>query len=199
MEEDRPISCKVVMIGNSGVGKTSLVNTWVNGQYNPKASPTIGANHLRKIVQSDDATLDVCVWDTAGQEQYHSLAPLYTRAAATAIAVASITDKDSFDSLEMWLKLVNESCDEVPPIILAVSKMDLSEKQVMTPEEIENKYGDKFEGIFYTSSVSGENVTTLFVQAAKTAYGFLKESGKIPSTALKSDQEEIQNDKKKCC
>ena len=197
---ERPVSCKIVMIGNSGVGKTSLVNSWVNGQYSNKTSPTIGANHLRKIVRVDDEALDVCVWDTAGQEQYHSLTPLYTRAAAAAIAVASINDPESFAKLNMWLDLVKESCDEVPPTILAVSKIDLSNEKSPSEEEIESKYGEAFKGIFFTSALSGENVNALFLFAAKEGISFMKAKGQIPNlnnnALLKTSPD---NKKNGCC
>ena len=200
MEEDRPISCKVVMIGNSGVGKTSLVNTWVNGSYTSKTTPTIGANHLRKIVKIDDDTLDVCVWDTAGQEQYHSLTPLYTRAAAAAIAVASISDVDSFESLKMWLQLVADSCEDVPPVILAVSKTDLATSETPSYDDIEAKYGEFFEGIFFTSALSGENVNSLFMQSAKLGLRFLREKGKVAGLNLQTENAVATTErKKKCC
>lgn len=196
-EEKRPISCKIVMIGNSGVGKTSLVNTWVNGQYTAKSSPTIGANHLRKIININDESLDICIWDTAGQEQYHSLAPLYTRAAAAAVAVASITDTESFEKLPMWLNLVAESCDEVPPIILAVSKNDLANESTMKQSDIEETYGDKFSGIFYTSALTGENVDSMFIQSAKLGLQFLQKKGQCPSVNV--EKKNVESEKKGCC
>lgn len=193
----RPISCKIVMIGNSCVGKTSLVNAWVNGQFTSKTSPTIGANHLRKIVNIDGKNVDVCIWDTAGQEQYHSLAPLYTRAAAAAIAVASINDRESFEKLDMWLEMIEESCDDMPPVVLAVSKMDLANENSPSDSEIEQKYCGKFEGVFFTSALSGENVETLFVQSAKEGMKFLRSKGQIPS--LDVCEEKDEKVKKNCC
>ncbi|EAX98632.1 Ras family protein [Trichomonas vaginalis G3] len=173
-DEDKLISCKVVLIGNPGVGKTSLVNYWINEKFTRRYAPTIGANHLRKLIKVDDETVDVCVWDTAGQEQFLSLAPLYTRAAACAIAVAAIDDIDSFKALPTWVNMINDSCDEIPPILLAISKTDLTTPNCPTEEYIETNYGTYFAGIFYTSSKSGENVGLLFTQASKLGLNFIR-------------------------
>lgn len=195
-DQEKLIACKVVMIGNPGVGKTSLVNQWINDKFIPKYAPTIGANHLRKLIQIDNETIDVSVWDTAGQEQYLSLAPLYTRASACAIAVASIDDMDSFEGLSTWVNLMKESCEEVPPIILAVSKTDLTTPDSPTEEFIETHYGDGFLGIFYTSAKTGENVSLLFTQAAKAAVKFLRSKQLYNTEGINLQTKEKE---KACC
>ena len=174
-DTDKRASCKIVLLGNSGVGKTSLVMKWTNGDFHRTIKPTIGANHQRKTVQiSANEEIDLYLWDTAGQEQFQSLTPLYARSASCAIVVAAINDRESFEALEQWLKLLEASCDPVPPVILAVNKMDLMGQACKTQEEIEQEYSAKFCGIFYVSAASGENVDNVFNQAAKSAYEFIK-------------------------
>ena len=171
---DKRPSCKIVLLGNSGVGKTSLVMKWTSGTFHRSIKPTIGANHQRKAVQVNNEEIDLYIWDTAGQEQFQSLTPLYARSAACAVVVAAIDDRESFAALEEWLKLLTASCERVPPAILAVNKQDLADHAVYTQEEIEQNFGSMFVGVFYVSASTGESVDTAFMQAAKSAYDFVK-------------------------
>jgi small GTP-binding protein len=172
MDADKKVSCKVVLLGNSGVGKTSLVIRWTTGIYEKEIRPTIGANHQRKIVKLGDEDVDLYLWDTAGQEQFQSLTPLYARAAACALIVASISDPDSFTALETWRELLNNSCDHIPPILLIVNKIDLTDQAHMSNEDIQEKYADKFSGVFFVSARTGEGVDPAFMQAAQVGYKF---------------------------
>jgi len=198
---NQAVNCKIVLLGNSGVGKTSLVNRWVLGTQNLPVKSTVGANHQRKRVTTGGEDVDVFIWDTAGQEQYQSLAPLYTRSSSAAIIVASLTDDESFNNLTMWAGLVKDSCEIVPPIILAVNKLDLNKNSQKVQEEIDSKYLDLFAGVFFTSAVSGEGVDQLFLQAAKSGLEFLKQNGRTKSILKPqgSDEKKTGNNQNGCC
>ena len=195
-EPPRNPSCKVVILGTSGVGKTSLINRWTTGTWSTSVKPTIGANHQRKTVELEDKKIDVFVWDTAGQEQFQSLTPLYARSAACAIITASITDQQSFDSLQTWVDLLRNACEVMPPLILAVNKIDMTEKYVMPQEDVEAKYGGMFGAIFFVSAKSGEGVDSTFTLAAQKGYEFNLGSQSTKTTNLTEKKKESKNG---CC
>jgi small GTP-binding protein len=165
-------SCKVVLLGDSGVGKTSLVNRWMTGTYQRVTNPTIGANHQRKRVIVDNAEVDLLIWDTAGQEQFQPLAPLYARSASVAILTASIADRRSFENLSQWTEILSSPSGELPPIVLAVNKIDLRESAKITNDEVESEYGGQFAGLFFVSALTAEGIENLFQFAAQAGYRF---------------------------
>jgi small GTP-binding protein len=175
MEPRRPV-CKIVLLGDSGVGKTSIVMRWASGTYQTDVPSTVGANHQRKTVTLANTDVDLYVWDTAGQEQFHALTPLYARSAAAAILVASTVDRASFQSIDHWIDLLDSSCEKRPPLILAVNKTDLPDT-VLTRDEIDEQYSAKVSLIFYVSAKSGEFIDALFMQAADAAYQFTFPAG----------------------
>jgi small GTP-binding protein len=185
MELRRP-NCKIVLLGNSGVGKTSIVMRWASGTYQVDVHSTVGANHQRKTISLGDSDLDIYVWDTAGQEQFQALTPLYARSAAAAIIVASTDDIASFTAIEDWIELIDSSCENRPPIVLAVNKTDLTHS-VLAQEEIDTQYQPKFSSIFYVSAKTGEFIDGLFLSAGQLGYEFMKASaGRRSNTDLNS-------------
>ena len=195
-EPPRNPSCKVVILGTSGVGKTSLINRWTTGTWTTSVKPTIGANHQRKTVELEDKSIDVFVWDTAGQEQFQSLTPLYARSAACAIITASISDQQSFNQLSTWVDLLRNACEVMPPMILAINKIDMTEKAIMTQADIESKYQSSFSAIFFVSAKTGENVDAAFTFAAQKGYEFNLGSQTSKTTNL---TEKKKDDKGGCC
>ena len=193
--ESTIISCKVVVLGDSGVGKSSLAHRWVNSNWNSSLKPTIGANHQKKRLKFEESVVDIFLWDTAGQEQFRSLAPVYTRSASAVIIVASIVDINTFDNIPSWIDIVKTTSDELPPMILAVNKSDLQEKCI-AEEEIYEKYKSQFKGVFIVSAYSGEEVDNAFMCASEAAYNFhIKFQHGISSRRLSAALPE----KKGCC
>jgi small GTP-binding protein len=92
----RPREIKLVIIGDSGVGKSSLVLRFVTQSFKPFSESTIGASFMSKVIELDGQTVKVQIWDTAGQEKYKSLAPMYYRGAAAAIVVYDITRRERY-------------------------------------------------------------------------------------------------------
>jgi len=169
---------KLVMLGNSGVGKSSLINKWLLGGNPSSIRPTIGAvNHMCRL-QIDETETDLFLWDTAGQEQFASLAPLYVRSTSVALITVDITDMDSFLNMDSWISMLKCACDDIPPMILAINKMDLFEKAVLDTNEIENKHKNTFKHIIFASAQTGENVDILFTKAAKEGLLFFQNSKK---------------------
>jgi small GTP-binding protein len=161
------------------------------------SKPTIGSNHHRKrIALANGNPADLYVWDTAGQEQFQSLMPLYARSSSLAIVTAAINDEASFDSIPNWVETITTSCDTPPPIILAINKMDLTENMTVGRDAIHEKYDSQFIGIFFVSALSGEGVDQLFALAAVEAAKFSATSS-LPKP--KSVKLTAQQEGKTCC
>ncbi|KAL0303300.1 UNVERIFIED_CONTAM: Ras-related protein RA [Sesamum radiatum] len=96
---------KLVLLGDSGVGKSCIVLRFVRGQFDPTSKVTVGASFLSQtIALQDSTTVKFEIWDTAGQERYAALAPLYYRGAAVAVVVYDITNPESFAKAQYWVK-----------------------------------------------------------------------------------------------
>ncbi|KAI5102881.1 RAB5A, member RAS oncogene family, a, partial [Silurus meridionalis] len=122
---------KLVLLGESAVGKSSLVLRFVKGQFHEYQESTIGAAFLTQTVCLDDTTVKFEIWDTAGQERYHSLAPMYYRGAQAAIIVYDITNTDTFVRAKNWVNELQKQAS--PSIVIALSgnKADLANKRAV--------------------------------------------------------------------
>jgi small GTP-binding protein len=196
MEPPRRTSCKVVLLWNSGVGKTSLVMQWTTGDYEAQIGATIGANHQRKMISIENEKADLFLWDTASQEQFQALTPLYAHSAATALIVVAVDDVNSFKRVSIWTELLNRSCDKAPPMLLLVNKMDRKDRTVIIKEDVKERYGSAFRAIFFMSAATGEGVDPAFRHAGELAYEFTLQTGNVSRRPLVQNPPEPP---KACC
>merc|ERR1711865_1085960 len=151
----------------SAVGKSSLVLRFVRGQFFEFQEPTIGAAFLTQNVSLNDYTVKFEIWDTAGQEKYHSLAPMYYRGAAAAIVVYDITRKQSFETLKNWVKELKQLGPSDIVIAIAGNKCDLADQREV-PLETARAYADQINALYTeTSAKQDKNVTALFIDISK--------------------------------
>lgn len=204
MALQRPLQFKMVVLGESGVGKSSLALRFAKGQYHEHGENTVGAAFLTHTLQIDpDTSVKVELWDTAGQERsnflhrfnrshfsfrffrYHALAPMYYRGAQAALIVYEITSSDSLRRAKMWVKELRQASTKDIVIGLAGNKADLgsSTKRQVQMEEA-NEYADDNNLIFMeTSAKRGDNVTELFLAIARqvaSTYQNKKPDGAFP-------------------
>ncbi|KAK8893233.1 hypothetical protein M9Y10_021650 [Tritrichomonas musculus] len=159
------VNHKIVFIGDSSVGKTSIINQYIYGSVTPDHQPTIGIDFFAKSLKIDNKSIRLQIWDTAGQEKFHSMIPMYIRTSTVAVLVYDITSKASFESLDKWLQTV---FDHANPIIFIVgNKVDLQEQRAVTTEEGQ-KFADEHQAHFIeTSARTPTNIHTLFTQIAQ--------------------------------
>ncbi|OJA20672.1 GTPase [Rhizopogon vesiculosus] len=155
---------KLVLLGESAVGKSSLVLRFVKDQFDDYRESTIGAAFLTQTVTLEDQTT---VKDTAGQERYKSLAPMYYRNANCAVVVYDITQATSLDKAKTWIRELQRQADPSIVIALCGNKLDLSARRQVTEEEA-SKYADE-QGLLWseTSAKTGEGVNAIFNAIAK--------------------------------
>ena len=111
-EEEGALPCKVVLIGESGVGKTSIITRYTRNQFKSQLMATSGANFVTKnvIMEDENQSIKFEIWDTAGQEKFRALAKVFYKNAAVCILVYDITRKSSYDSLKnFWFKEIKEN------------------------------------------------------------------------------------------
>lgn len=158
---------KLVLLGESAVGKSSLVLRFVKGQFHDYQESTIGAAFLTQTVCLDDTTVKFEIWDTAGQERYHSLAPMYYRGAQAAIVVYDVTNPDTFNRAKSWVKELQRQASPNIVIALAGNKADLTAKHAVDFEEA-RAYAEENALLFMeTSAKTAKNVAEIFVSIAK--------------------------------
>ena len=126
---------KVVLIGNSGVGKTNLISKFTKDRFNDDLKPTLGVDFSTKTIRMRKHFIRLQIWDTAGQERYHAFTSVYFKDALGIIVVYDITQKSSFESLGTWLKLIKENVGDESSILLIGNKIDLEEQRKVGLEE----------------------------------------------------------------
>uniref|UniRef100_A0AAQ6ISA0 small monomeric GTPase n=1 Tax=Anabas testudineus TaxID=64144 RepID=A0AAQ6ISA0_ANATE len=153
---------KLVLLGESAVGKSSLVLRFVKGQFHEFQESTIGAAFLTQTVCLDDTTVKFEIWDTAGQERYHSLAPMYYRGAQAAIVVYDITNEQCYCNGCGWHKAS-------PNIVIALSgnKADLANKRAVDFQDAQSYADDNSLLFMETSAKTSMNVNEIFMAIAK--------------------------------
>jgi len=156
------IEAKIVLLGDTGVGKTSIALRFTQDTFQTRTNPTIGASFLMKNMVIDEKKIKLQIWDTAGQERFKSLAPMYYRGASAALLIYDVTSASSFNKVKDW---VNELRVNVPEDIIMVvvgNKLDRVKHRQLKPEtgqEYARSVGASF---IETSAKTKEGIEEVF-------------------------------------
>jgi small GTP-binding protein len=167
MTNSSPTPFRVVLVGDSGVGKTSIVHSFVRGEFDPDQRPTIGGvfHTVRREVHGKTVTMQI--WDTAGQEKFRSIGPIYYRNAAAAVAVFDLRSDNFAPSLDSWIISVRRNCTD-PKIFIVGNMSDLVDSDNATTLERVKDFADKHRAPFFlVSAKTGSNINLLFENVAE--------------------------------
>jgi small GTP-binding protein len=152
---------KVVLLGDSRVGKTSLIQRQFQGFESGSPIPTVGC-HCRDILFTiDGKPFNLQVWDTAGQEMYRALVPVYLRGADGAIVLYDVTDRESFDSLYHWITLL-ETLPRDTIVFIVANKADLADRAAVKDEDGMAYAAEHKATFFKASAITGHGVDEIF-------------------------------------
>jgi small GTP-binding protein len=168
----RQIVVKAVVLGDTEVGKTSLCTRFLLKEWNPLTTATVSASNHRWEMQINGRDITYCVWDTAGQEKFRSISPLYYRGAHVGILVVDLTSRKSLEVATTWAKELREAGPPGIPVIVAGNKSDLKDRIAITKEVTLETMGFKDWTFLSVSALTGENVDELFTKAAVLGLGF---------------------------
>jgi small GTP-binding protein len=158
---------KVIIIGEPGVGKTSLVKKFVSGRFTRDYRVSIGANlFVKDLILNSDVEVTIQIWDIAGQEKWVKMRHLYYKGAHGALIVGDVTRENTFEQLkEFWNPDLKQFCGEIPKI-LVVNKVDLN--PIISNSEIDSlAHNINVNTTFFTSAKNGQNVEKAFRKIAE--------------------------------
>jgi small GTP-binding protein len=116
---------KIIVVGDTSVGKTSILSQFQSAAFNPSTESTIGAMFLAKQVTTSHGRVNLLMWDTAGQERYRALIPMYSRNADAALLVVDVSLYSSYESIDEWYELLKETCPSTVTVYVIANKIDL--------------------------------------------------------------------------
>ena len=146
---------KLIVIGDSSVGKTNLIVRYNGGEFDRNSPTTNTASFISKTKEYNNKVYRINIWDTAGQEKYRSLAKIFMKGSNIALLVYAINDKNSFDNLDFWYEKVREVSDDII-IGIAGNKIDLFEEEKISENEAREKAKKYNAKIKFTSALNEE-------------------------------------------
>lgn len=193
------ISFRVVMIGDVAVGKTSIITSLVSRTFDENMQQTSGANYQTHTFKVGDDLVKMEIWDTAGQEKFRSLCPIYYRKATAAVAVFSLTDEDGYIGLDDWIKTYIDNAPMNPIIAVVGNKLDKVDERKVDVKTAKT-WAESRGYIFYASSAKdGTNITEIFTALASAVIA--REQGISLENVPPYDSQDPSKDKKEssCC
>ncbi|RHX97216.1 hypothetical protein DYB37_010564 [Aphanomyces astaci] len=164
---------KVVLIGDSGVGKSNLLSRFTRNEFSLESKSTIGVEFATKSIQAEGKTIKAQIWDTAGQERYRAITSAYYRGAVGALLVYDITKHPTFENVERWLKELRDHADANTVIMLVGNKSDLRHLRAVQTEEAMS-FAEKHNLAFLeTSALDATGVDTAFQRILTEIYNLM--------------------------
>jgi small GTP-binding protein len=165
------LSFKLIVVGDSGVGKSCITNKATKDIFEDSYNATVGFEFFTFNIKLCEKVIKLQIWDTCGQEQYHSLITNFYRNSSLAIIVYAVNDKETFDNVEMWLRELRTHSSPDIKVFLIGNKIDLTEKrQVKTEDGKSFAKQNNFSKFIESSAKDGINAKEIFIDAAKLLY-----------------------------
>ena len=197
------IPIKIVLLGQSATGKTCIATRYVKGSFLSSSVSTVGASYLTKTATIDGITYDLNIWDTAGQELYRSLTPMYYRNAHAAIVVFDITNRQSFSAARRWIEELRGT-GENSFVIIVGNKIDLEDARQVSEQDGNALASELHSTYIETSALNGTGIDLLFQRVIQGINQLPQMKDKINSSKGSNDISNLegnknQNEKSGCC
>jgi Ras-related protein Rab-1A len=193
---------KLILIGDSQVGKTKLLIRFTDGVFSPESMTTIGVDFKEKPAMVHGTSWRLQIWDTAGQERFKTITESYYRRANGALIVFDLTSLDSFNNVDNWLESLSRAHDSSPPAVLVGNKCDLTHQvSFESAQELAKRH--KLQ-LFMTSALTGEGISEAFQTLAelivdRNPANAVQSAETSPVVSLRDDSKEKKTGKKGCC
>ncbi|KAJ1982279.1 Rab GTPase ypt31 [Dimargaris verticillata] len=161
---------KVVLIGDSGVGKSNLLSRFTRNEFNLDSKSTIGVEFATRSIDVDGKTIKAQIWDTAGQERYRAITSAYYRGAVGALLVYDIAKHITYENVNRWLKELRDHADNNIVIMLVGNKSDLRHLRAVPTEEAANFAAENGLSFIETSALDSTNVEEAFKSILTAIY-----------------------------
>ena len=196
MADENDNGIRIVLLGETGGGKTNLINAYFDLGFNSNSSSTVSAESCEGLIEIKEKKYPICIWDTAGQEKYRSITKIFIKGAKIVIFVYDITEENSFQNLDFWVKSVEEVLGKDIILGLVGNKIDLFYNQKIKTEE-GKKYAEEIGALFCETSAKEDQAGfKAFVKQLVEKY--------LQEKNLLTDEKNInlkktKNNEKKCC
>ena len=204
--EEYDMMVKVIIIGDSGVGKTNIMSKFLKNKFMEESKATVGVEFGSKLFDLNGHKIKAQIWDTAGQEKYKSITGAYFKGSKGALVVYDITQKSTYEYLEKWVNDLKSAGDPKITIILIGNKSDLEENRQVSKEQGEEKAKSFGCAFLETSALSGDNIDKAFNMMVKEIFEkFSNDSAEDSELESGFKGEDLKLDKvvdkkkKKCC
>ena len=167
---------KIIIVGDSSVGKTNFIFRFIDGTFNKIYQPTIGIDYksIIKVLPKSKQKVKIQFWDTAGQERYKSLNKIYFQRVQGIILMYDITKRESFENLDSWRNLIFDNVDNIP-VALIGNKLDIADEKRIVEVEEGKSFADENGFLFYeTSALNGKNVSNAIYSLCEKIIGSLE-------------------------
>ena len=189
---------KILMIGESGVGKTCLIQRFNKNEFSLTHLSTIAIDFKMKVVTVNDQRLKMQIWDTAGQERFNTLTAGFFKGSDGIVLCYSVTDMKSFENINKWMAQIKSLAPVDVKVLLVGNKTDLEDQRVVSEElgnEMAEKYGVE---LFEASAKSGDNVMEVFNRMAELVLEKVKDNPKTDESTRNLGGDGFKK-KRKCC
>ena len=206
-EDNYEMMVKVVLVGDSGVGKTNIMSKYLKNEFREDSKATVGVEFGAKTFTVESHVIKAQIWDTAGQERYKAITSAYYKGAKGAFIVYDITRKNTFDSVDRWVSDLTATADKKISIILIGNKSDLEDQRQVNKEMGEEKANQLQVAFLETSAMSGDNLEKGFQMMINEIYkknhedisGEGEDNSMEPGKDISLAKNNTTPEKKKCC
>ncbi len=161
-DDDFDLIFKIVLIGDSGVGKSNILSRYIRDEFSIETKSTVGVEFGGKVIKIKGNTIKAQIWDTAGQERYKSITNAYYKGAKGALVVFDITRRDTFNNVDRWIGELKSNAENDVSIILIGNKTDLEDQRQVSLEEAKSKAEHHSLAYVETSALQNMNIEKAF-------------------------------------